>query len=506
MKNMKRLMIYCLILLTTVLGSCKKFLAEYSQDEMRPSSTADLTALLYSDAYPYNLLIDNFDLMTDDVQSNGLAVQNNTQVASYITPFMNGTAEFTFDPTMFDANNTIPGGANVYESCYKKIKGCNVVIDQLDKVSGTEQAKNAILGQCLFLRSYYYLKLVTLYAQPYSRAGVNPETSLGVPLVLSSQVRDGGLSRANLKQTYDQIEKDLLQASDLLKANYIPSSAFRVGSVVANALLSRFYLYRGLETDLNKVISYANLVLAERNTLTSLSTFLNPNNLSNGTGIFDAANTEVLWVYGGNPIKDNTYFAALTFGATPPYTASTALSALYEQGPSTANYGDLRYQMYFTKYTNGGTFLFASAKATNNSISGTRGFRLAEVYLNRAEASIKRFIKNGNVADRVQALADINYLRANRYDTRNIVYTPVAFTDGTDLYTFYQQERRRELALEDGHRWVDIKRWGLAVTHQYTTADGVSSTYTLPINSPLYALPIPYTALANNTDLVQNPR
>jgi len=507
MKDMKRLLIYALIMLCSVLGACKKFLAENSQDEMRPSTTTDLTALMYGDAYPYNQSMDNFDLLTDDVQSNGLATSNNVQVSAYVTPLNNGTLIFTFNPTMFDVSNTIPGGANLYEIYYKKIKGCNVIMDYLDKVSGTEQSKNAILGQCLFLRSYYLLKLVSLYAQPYRAEGVNPETALGVPLVLSSEVRDGGLARASLKQTYDQIEKDLLEAEALLKANYVPTSAYRIGATAAKALLSRFYLYRGLDTDLDKVVNYANLVIAERSSLTPLVSFLNANNVSNGTGIFDAANIEVLWVYGTNPRSDATYFpTTITGNTTPPYTVSAGLSSLYDQGTGNTNYGDLRYLMYFSKYTNGGTFLFASSKATNNSIGGTKGFRLAEVYLNRAEALIQRFLKNGDAADRTQALADLNYLRQNRYDTRNSAYTPISIIDGAALYSFYQQERRRELALEEGHRWMDIKRWGLAVNHVYISADGVSSTHTLVANSPLYALPIPVTALANNTELLQNPR
>lgn len=503
---MKQHMIFCLILLTTVFGSCKKFLAEYSQDEMKPGSTEDLTALMYSDAYPYLQTMDSFDLLTDDVQNNGLAVVNGVQVASYLSAFTTGTPIFTFDPSMFDANNTIPGGANLYQIYYSKIKGCNVVMDHLDKVSGTDQAKNAIKGQCLFLRSYYYFKLVTNYGLPYTAPGVNPETNLGVPLVRSSLVSDGGLTRNTLKQTYDQIEQDLLEATNLLRDNYIPASSYRIGAIAANALLCRFYLYRGLDTDQDKVISMANTVLAERSTLTPLSTFFTASNSFTQTGIFDPANTEVLWVYGGNN-RNDSYFPLLATLATPPYTASIALASQYEQGPSTTNYGDLRYQMYFTKYTNGGTFLYFSAKSTASlTTGGSRGFRLSEIYLNRAEALIKRFIKNGNEADRVQALSDLNYLRSNRYDTRNTTYKPVSITDGVALYTFYQAERRRELALEDGHRWQDIRRWAIPVTHVYTSADGVSSTFILPANSPLYALPIPYTALETNVDLQQNAR
>ena len=498
---MKKLMIFCLILSTMVLGSCKKFLEEYSQDEMRPSNADELASLMYSDAYPYNRGMDTFDLLTDDIQSNGLASTSAGPVPAYVTPLANGTPMFTFDPTMFNINNVIPAGANAYEIYYGKIKGCNVVMDQLDNVTGTQQAKNAIIAQCLFLRSYYLFKLVTTYSKPYSAPGVNPETALGVPLILSSQVRDGGIARPTLKQTYDQIEKDLIQSADLLKANYTPPTPFRVGHVAAYAMLCRFYLYRGLESDLDKVINYANLVLAERNTLTALTTFFTTGNALSGRGIFDSGNTEVLWVYGGNPRTDVTYFPTPVSGSTPPFAVSSALASTYEPGTSTSNLGDLRSQMYFVSFSG---IPYSSSKSTNLATYGTKGFRLAEVYLNRAEAYIKRFLKNGDVADRSQALSDLNYLRQNRYDTRNTAYVPVNITDGAALFTFYQQERRRELALEDNHRWQDIRRFGLSVTHSYTGGDGVTTVYTLPSNSPLYALPIPYNALANNLDLIQN--
>ncbi|MNK03496.1 SusD family protein [compost metagenome] len=501
---MRKIMIFCLVLSTMVLGSCKKFLAEYSQDEMRPGSTDDLAALMYSDAYPYLSSMDNIDLLTDDVQSNGLAVQNNVPVASYVTAMANGTPVFTYDPTMFDGNNPIPSGVNLYEIYYAKIKGCNVILDQLANVQGTEQAKNAILGQCLFLRAFYHFKLVSLYALPYRGAGVNPETTLGIPLILSSQVRDGGLSRPSLKQTYDQVEKDLLQSADLLKANYTPTSVFRVGAAAAYACLSRFYLYRGLDSDVDQVIAYANKALELRNTLTSLSTFVIGNNVNTGKGIFDIGNTEVLWTFGG---VETNYFPALTTNTTPPFTASSSLLSLYDKGTGNTNYGDLRYQMYFSKYVNNGQFPYTSGKVnTTPNTSGAKGFRVSEVYLNRAEALILRFIKNGDAADGTQALADLNYIRSNRYDTRNTAYVPISITDGQALFTFYQQERRRELNLEDRHRWQDIRRWSIPVTHVFIGADGVTTTYTLPANSPLYALPIPYTALNNNPDLIQNPR
>ncbi|MDO7742449.1 MAG: RagB/SusD family nutrient uptake outer membrane protein, partial [Pedobacter sp.] len=232
--NKIKFTIYGLLLLCTVFGSCKKFLEENSQDKIRPTTTNDLAALMYSDAYPYNAAFETFDILTDDLLCNGLT--NSPQgvpIAVNQTALQNGMAMFKFDPQMFEASQIIPVGADVYTSYYNKIKGCNVVIDYLDKVSGSDSDKNAILGQCLFLRAFFYLKLVTIYGQPYNATGINPEASLGVPLILSSQVKDGGVSRNSLKEVYDQIEADLLKATDLLNANFAPPTSFRVGSPTA---------------------------------------------------------------------------------------------------------------------------------------------------------------------------------------------------------------------------------------------------------------------------------
>ena len=59
--------------------------------------------------------------------------------------------------------------------------------------------------------------------------------------------------------------------------------------------------------------------------------------------------------------------------------------------------------------------------------------------------------KYGSLEERVAALEDLNELRRNRYDTRNVAYNPVDFQTADELYAFYQSERRRELCFED-HR------------------------------------------------------
>ncbi|WP_461791708.1 RagB/SusD family nutrient uptake outer membrane protein [Pedobacter sp.] len=503
---MKKIFLCSLVLIMTLSISCKKFLEEYSQDEMRPGSTGDLTSLMNGDAYPNGISIETFDVLTDDIQNNALVQVNGAPIPTYLASLQAGTPMFTFNPTMFDQNNTVSTSANVYTRLYTKIKGCNVIIDYLNNVSGTAKEKNAILGQCLFLRAYYYLRLVTLYGQMYNGAGVNPETALGVPLVLSSQVKDGGLPRNSLKEVYDQIEKDLLQAEPLLRANFTPTTVFRVSADLCNALLSRFYLYKGRNEDMDKTIQYATATLQNKFILTSLASLVGSNNTISPNGIYNAASPEILWVYAGTYSDANT--VNFDSRSLPPFTVSADLSNQYDKGTGTSNYGDLRYQYYFQFFTTatGTKFPYRTAKNTLNVTYGTKGFRVAEVYLNRAEAYARKFIASGNTADRTAALADLNTLRQSRYDTRNTAYTPVNITDAQALYTFCKEERRRELALEDCHRFIDLKRWGMGVTHIYTGPDNVTSTFTLPPNSPLFALPIPYDVMLANTGLIQNPR
>lgn len=495
----KKIIIFSLLSSAICLSSCSKFLDESSQDEIKPSTVSDLESLMYSDAYPYSSTVstDNYlELLTDEYVSNGL---NSPDYASYQ---QNGAAIFQYDPSMFDASATyFPIEADSWSIYYAKIKGCNVVIDYLSKVSGTDTEKNAVLGQALFLRSFYYLKLVMIYGQAYSAPGVNPETSLGVPLILSMYVSDDYPKRNTLKQVYDQIETDLLQAASLLEANYTPTSQFRVGAKSAYALLSRFYLYRGLPDDMQKVVTYASKAIQDGPDLTNLYSFQSS---FGSKGIYDLdVSSEVLWVYGTPSLTYSTYYTMYTtWGAgAEPYSVSPTLTNMYDQT------NDLRYQSYFYRVSDDSGTQYA---LTSNKIGsmqnnyGDHGIRMGEIYLNRAEAYARLYQSSGNDTYRVNALADLNKLRESRYAQGTYQY--VNYNDASSLLKACYDERFRELCLEDGFRWFDIKRLGLSCTHIYTDAEGNQTVHTLKFGDLLYALPIPYTATTKNYNLQQNPR
>lgn len=70
---------------------------------------------------------------------------------------------------------------------------------------------------------------------------------------------------------------------------------------------------------------------------------------------------------------------------------------------------------------------------SDNSSNPSQGMRVAEAYLNRAEANIHLFMKNGKDENRVSALKDLNYLRAHRFKQP---YNDVSITDGQELLDF----------------------------------------------------------------------
>lgn len=489
MTNIKHIILAVVSMVS--LTSCGDFLEEVSQDEIKPSTVEDMRQLMNKDAYPYQYYYDYYlDFLTDDMSCNGCDKSN----ATYVTYLQNAAAIFQFNPEMFDGKETFPDDADSWKNLYAKIKGCNVVYDYMEKVSGTEKEKNALKGQVRFLRAYYYLKLVLIYGQPYNGKNVNPDTALGVPLILSMNVTDNFPKRNTLRECYNQIEKDFLEAKALIRENYEADNEFRISTTAVDAMFSRFYLYKG---DYAKVIEYADKAIKEGPSLTQLSSFKKS---FFDNGIYDSnVSTEAIWKYGSK--STGTYYSNEMYNGEPPYTVSDDLINLYEKD-------DLRDSCYFAmgkNYTTGEVYrMFSQKVGYHHSGYGPQGIRIAEVYLNRAEAKIRLAQNGGNQNYLSESLSDLNKLRKSRFNEGT--YHDKNITDGQELLNFCLQERRREMALEEGLRWFDIKRLGLSVEHTFIDTEGTSKTCKLEANSNLYALPIPYIAIERNHNLKQNPR
>jgi hypothetical protein len=517
---MKKIIYIPLFLLFTVLhSSCEKFLEEYSQSEMIPGTTLDLSYLMAGEAYPYRVDLDALiNVLSDDVQCNGGQGQD-----AFVMVTRTARAPYSWTKTMFE--DVLNDGlsdmeiSNPWQLFYQRIAGCNVVLDYLPKVSGGEAEKQHVRGQALAMRSYYYLYLVNLFGKPYGVAGSNPDTDLAVPLKLEMAVRDKLLTRNTVAEVYAQIEKDLLEAKELMEAYPQDAGIYKMSPLAVHTLLSRMYLYQGRW---DEAIAAANAGLAIKSSLAQLNGFEKANGYdkyNNGLNedinrIYDPAkSSEIIFRYKPLGATSKIFPSQISPGYSetlrPPYTPSDELLALYDSRPASENetyIGDIRPRVYFMY---AGYFVFVPVFEVRNDLlyrggQGGAGLRVAELYLNRAEASIQRYMQSGNVADRTSALYDINTLRSSRYDTRQ-PYVAIDITDGQDLLAFCRDERRREFPLE-GHRWFDLRRYGMpAISRTYAEEPGVVQTFSLSQGDARYVLPIPKAVLDKNGLLTQNP-
>ena len=492
MKNIGR---YIIIILMLVSGfGCADFLEEYSQDEIVPSTADDLDQLLIGEAYPIALpILSYLDLLTDDVESNF------PPIASQYTCLLTGASVFSWQRDMFEQlPEKTQTPTNTWEYYYARIKGCNVVLDNIDAAIGDVAKKGNVKGQALSMRAYYHFMLVNLFAQPYNAEGVDISKAPGIPLMLSSAVKDEFPKRNTIAQVYAQIEKDLLEAVPLMDKYGRNNNSYRANYLFTRTLLARMYLYM---ERWEKVIEHAGFVISEKPILRNLSDVVTATGVYNWmtvNNVMDVNSPEMIWRYSRSN-EFNPFF--VSYSAPVAFQASEELKDLYDKDRDEV-LKDLRLTCFYRTYSFNGTTRIQYGQKAGSGTS--KGMRVAESYLNRAEANARLYLENGNDELRKAALSDLNYLRSCRFDTRTLMYRDIDITDKEKLLEFCLEERRRELNFEE-HRWFDLRRNGMPqLTHILTIEAGQPVTYTLEEKSSKYTLPIPQYILDRNPNLEPN--
>ncbi|MFN0200301.1 MAG: RagB/SusD family nutrient uptake outer membrane protein [Bacteroidia bacterium] len=123
----------------------------------------------------------------------------------------------------------------------KTIGRANYVLDRLDKFEMTQDEKNKMKGEALFLRAVAHFELVRHFAQPYGYTGDNSHLGVAIHLKYSPDALD----RSTVKQVYDQVIADLNEAVTLLPASN-PATSVPVGAATnpqwANAMAAKGFL------------------------------------------------------------------------------------------------------------------------------------------------------------------------------------------------------------------------------------------------------------------------
>ena len=379
-----------------------------------------------------------------------------------------------------------------YELYYRIIGNANLAIANIDNAVGPQAERDQIKGEALALRGWAYFNLVQLYGKRYN-AAAKPNSQLGVALVLTPSTE--GLPRSTVEEVYTQINKDLLQASTLLKSTRVNKS--HINLEVTKGILARVALTQQNWADAAKYAEEAR------------KGFLPMTEAQYQDGFADITNPE--WMWGFDHLEDQSEF----FGAYHSYIScnynSTVIrtypkvinSVLYNQIPTT----DVRAKMWVKAPTAANSVVppggirvpylnqkFRLPGTPSTSAMGDVPYmRGAEMYLIEAEAKARL----GQDANAAKALFDLISKRDPAYK--------LSTSTGAKLLDEISFNRRVELWGE-GFRFTDLKRLNQPLNRNGTNQiASVAVLYDVPAGDKQWEILIPRREMDSNKAMVQNP-
>lgn len=368
--------------------------------------------------------------------------------------------------------------ATAWQGGYRTIYQANLFLKGFAPNSGMVSAAKAdqYVGEAKFIRALCYFYLVNHWAQPYqfTPAASHP----GVPLVLTAADDpfdvSNQLPRSTVKQVYDQMEADLLEAE--AKLPLVGADAFskvaRATKGAARALLMRLYLYKN---DLVKANQYADAIINSVPT-TGYALNANPQTTFRTPWTTSESIFSVAMSGADNPNTNNSLGQHYGSHARGDIAASLAYINLMDTSR------DLRYRNLMEKY-NGAFWTTKYAGVTTDFVPV---FRYAEVLLTKAEVLAKQA-----AGVDATALTIIN----NQIRNRSLALPITALTK-QGLVDSIVRERRIELAFE-GQGLFEFNR----------NSQDLPAHSTVPLQtygSDYRVLPIPKYDTDKNPNLGQN--
>lgn len=467
------------------LSSCDKDLQPYTSksNETALATPEDIQiatygnySMLVAEDYTRHFLVLN-EWPGDNVVQSGADGDQASLAASYL-----------HIPTMYPTND-------FWRQSYKLIYSSNLIIDKIQ--DGESAQLDQLKAENLFLRAMAHFNLVRLFGRPYTHDnGENP----GIPIVDSVEA-DEFPSRNTVKEVYNFVISDLLKAITLFNQDKNSNFATREAS---EALLSRIYLYM---EDNGKAIEYADKVInSGQFELAATDVFKKSPTLvpeSNPETIFNIRHTLA-------DNKDKNAIGSLYYNDPETlstgwgeYYTSQALMDLYMENPDDVRLsfttihsinGELQYRGTSPQY-----FInkFNWQEGIAN-LSSPVYLRLAEMYLNRAEA----YAKSGQ---NEKAIEDVNLIRRRAGLSGDALYTVSDLKGRGSILNVVLEERRMELAYE-GHRPGDLFRNKLPLVRAYPGLHGTDNFHhRVEPTDPRVIFFIPEREIIVNPNLQQNP-
>ncbi len=383
---------------------------------------------------------------------------------------------FTFTPRTEELNT-------FWKLQYTGITQCNLVLDHVPDIAMNEARRNSIIGEALFLRSYYYFLLTQVFGDVPLFTRITPPDQLKAP-------------RAPKAEIYAQIVADCERAAGYLPSIQPASEVGRATKGAAYALAAKTYLY---QKNWGKTLEYVAKVkgLGVYNLMPDYVDNFRKNTQNNAESVWEIqhANLELgvgnflnqWWAskkYEGYGFAEATQAFVDAFEPNDPRRKfSVAMNnedyfgVVYKPSFSATKYGVRKYLQAKDSVT----------QKADGDINYT-AIRYAEVLLWEAEA-----LTELNRVQEAQAPLEIVRARARAQATDPATALPlVTTTDQQAMRIALRHERQVELGFEM-HRYFDLVRWGIAAQVLPGFQVGKHEVF-----------PLPQTEIDLNGELVQN--
>lgn len=387
-----------------------------------------------------------------------------------------------------------------WSNIYNAISKANLVLDKLDGVNDpllTDERRQQIRGEALFLRSYHYFTLVKLWG--------------GVPLVTAYSTsvapEDVNIPRRPVSEVYDFIIDNLEQAAELLPDTYGNEASVnkaRATSGAAHALAAKAYAQRpnpNYQKVLDHIIalenSNANYTLIDYNNLFA-------NDYNNAESIIEV---QYLGANEGNYGPQLLLPPSLTGDSWRKFVtpSQNLITAFDEQSDNIRKNASIRFESapWVDEYwgnASGSTIPFSYKwKNASGFASSNRQYllRYGDLVLLKAEAlnELNQLEPAATEVDRIRNRVSLPNLTAAQKSSKEVLRETIL------------KERRLEL-FQEGHRWDDLARFNQLLTTmnnliEIDLRNGNPVNYNMTQAKTL--LPIPQQELDRNPALVQNP-
>lgn len=420
-------------------------------------------------------------------------------------------------------NSTSGDASGVWVSNYNIINKVNILLNgskliDYNNLSTADKALyTAILTHARAIRAYAYITL-----ESYFSPNMKDPNSIGVMLSTEpANILETKLPRVKNSEVFNLIEADLQYAlTNFNNSTSVAAGAFGtqfrewhyLQKSTVNAIAARYYNYRG--DDVNAKLN-ANAAIAG-NTLSNATVYPTVWN--------DTAKGEILWsLYRPNSTTGawSNIAGLWTTNSTDidgsvNFDMSRRLFALINQLPGTDVRGEVFVDASSAKdpfYPNGPNpreddvivinkypgKTGSLASATMQLRNDIKMFRVSEMYLILAEIAVHE-------GDLTTAANRVRTIRGTR--SKGSLAATITYTSPQQAYADILLERRRELCFE-GHRYIDLKRMGVAagagIDRDKYDDDNQTMPLTLPASDYRFTLPIPLDETNANPNLQQNP-